>query len=473
MRSSARTFVVRSLVPGALMVVVAVLVSACGGGGAASMDDEAVTSGSWAEATAAMADGRFDEAARYFEQRVELGPDRFLISYNLGLALHGAGRYSEALQAHFVAAAYSQNRGAALFNAARTFAQMGDGERALRWLDLAVASGFDDQDGARNESDLAALHDDPRFVRILATIPVVGGRGMPADHPAYRSPWHASSERIEVRTLGGPIPGRTGGLALAPNGDLVAGDFASTVHRVSPEGARETLLVDVEGASGNVFDREGNLYQAHFSGNTLTVTTPGGETRTLIGEGLAGPVGVVFDSAGALYAANCDGQFISKWTPGGENERFSSGPLYYCPNALAVDDEDNLYVANFHDGVIVKVTPDGEATFLANIPGGGASYIVYLDGVLYVNGNKSLRVYRLTLDGELSVIAGTGERGGTDGPARQATFAKPNGLAVSPTGACLYVNDNRGDWRDGANEEGLLQESTIRVIHLDPDRACQ
>ena len=54
------------------------------------------------------------------------------------------------------------------------------------------------------------------------------------------------------------------------------------------------------------------------------------------------------------------------------------------------------------------------------------------------------RVYRISLAGEVSPFAGSGEAGAADGPAEKAQFFMPNGIAASPDGRHLYVSEYGG-----------------------------
>ena len=61
---------------------------------------------------------------------------------------------------------------------------------------------------------------------------------------------------------------------------------------------------------------------------------------------------------------------------------------------------------------------------------------------LFVVARTAHQIYRVSLDGEVELFAGSGERGHDDGPALEATFSFPNDLAFSPDGTILYVNEN-------------------------------
>jgi hypothetical protein len=43
-------------------------------------------------------------------------------------------------------------------------------------------------------------------------------------------------------------------------------------------------------------------------------------------------------------------------------------------------------------------------------------------------------IRRITPGGEVTTIAGNGKPGGRDGPALEATFDEPTGIAIGPTG---------------------------------------
>ena len=81
------------------------------------------------------------------------------------------------------------------------------------------------------------------------------------------------------------------------------------------------------------------------------------------------------------------------------------------------------------------------------IPGASGpsnGHIIYSENenLLYVASHGSHRIYKLTLEGDLTVLAGTGVRGNNDGSASDATFSRPNGLALSITEDTLFVNSS-------------------------------
>ena len=114
---------------------------------------------------------QFEEAAEKYKTLIAFDPDNALAWFNYGLSLHSAGRYREALPAHIMAAEFvnpqSNIRSAAPYNAACVYAIEGKSDDAFRWLDKAIRRGFRLQQLLRNDPDLDAIRDDPRFDAIM------------------------------------------------------------------------------------------------------------------------------------------------------------------------------------------------------------------------------------------------------------------------------------------------------------------
>lgn len=114
------------------------------------------------------------------------------------------------------------------------------------------------------------------------------------------------------------------------------------------------------------------------------------------------------------------------------------GVTFDLPTGLAADEAGNLYVADTGRGSIYRIDTTGKAVELyagMNAPMG----LCWQGNALYVAETGEHRIVKLQ-DGQLSVIAGTGEEGDEDGPALSATFASPKGVAVAPDGT-VYVAD--------------------------------
>ena len=263
----------------------------------------------------------------------------------------------------------------------------------------------------------------------------------------------------------------TGGVTVNAEGLIFVADIGpkprrggETVYQITPNGAVSVYVRGrgLKGASGNVFDEAGNLFQASFTEETISRITPDGQVSLYAEQGIVGPIGVALHPDGTLYVANCRADRIQKIALDGESTVYAKGSLFNCPNGMTIDEHGNLYVANFGDGKVLRVDTTGEVTEIAALPGGNNGHLVYYQGLLYVLDRAGHQVFAVTLDGRIQLIAGSGERGLADGPALEATFSLPNGIGISPDGRFLYINQVQG-------LVGTENDPTVvRVIELYP-----
>jgi DNA-binding beta-propeller fold protein YncE len=137
------------------------------------------------------------------------------------------------------------------------------------------------------------------------------------------------------------------------------------------------------------------------------------------------------------------------------------------PFAVAVAADGRVYVADAGDANrIRRIGPDGVVT-LAGGSGEGwrdgrrglaafhtpSGVALAADGALYVSDTGTHRVRRVSADGDVTTLAGTGAPGYADGDASAASFDGPMGLALAPDGRLLvadaYNHRIRAIHRDG------------------------
>jgi sugar lactone lactonase YvrE len=132
------------------------------------------------------------------------------------------------------------------------------------------------------------------------------------------------------------------------------------------------------------------------------------------------------------------------------------GTNFHIPTGMAVDAAGNLIVADSYNNVIRKISGNGSVTTLAGSGEEGftngtvttASFrqptgiAVGLHGEIYVADTPN-HVIRKIDAGVVSTFAGNGEFASKDGNARQASFYFPGGIAVDHQGNVL-VSDSRG-----------------------------
>lgn len=128
------------------------------------------------------------------------------------------------------------------------------------------------------------------------------------------------------------------------------------------------------------------------------------------------------------------------------------------PFAVAVGIDGTVYVADAGESNrIQKISPDGTiSTFAGGSEGfsdgvgGAASFntpsglALSSDGNLFVADTGNNRIRKITREGEVSTVAGDGTAGYADGPAAQARFNGPIGVAVDASGK-IYVADSYND----------------------------
>ena len=124
-----------------------------------------------------------------------------------------------------------------------------------------------------------------------------------------------------------------------------------------------------------------------------------------------------------------------------------------------MNENGNLLIANYTDGKIFSVSPAGVFTSIAQI-NGIIGFIEYANGYIYATGLDVNKIFKITLDGQVTVLAGTGATGQVNGPAASATFNGPNGIVASPGGDSLYISDYY------ARSLRLITGVTVGVVNI-------
>ncbi len=171
---------------------------------------------------------------------------------------------------------------------------------------------------------------------------------------------------------------------------------------------------------------------------------------------------LVFFSASTLRAQS---NYVTPYTfkaLAGENRLNESrdgtgiNALFNAPQGLAVDRSGTIYVADCNNSTIRKITSGGVVTTYAGLAGSWGwadgtgsnaffrlpkSVAVDKTGILYVAdfGNQTIR--KITSGGVVTTFAGVaGSYGSADGTGSAAQFAGPSGVAVDDAGN-VYVAD--------------------------------
>jgi sugar lactone lactonase YvrE len=288
-------------------------------------------------------------------------------------------------------------------------------------------------------------------------------------------------------------------VAVDGSGNVYVADGGDhTIRKVTPGGVATTLAGSSGQAgssdgtgSGALFlypyavavDGSGNVYVADSGNNNIRKVTPAGSVSTLAGNaGLTGsadgtgsaalfnaPKGIAVDTAGNVYVSDTDNSTLRKVTAAGvvttlagaagqtgsADGAGASARLSY-PAGLAVDSSGNVYVADFDNSTIRKVSPGGSVSTFAGSAGvsgsadgqGGAAQFNHPSGVtvdgagnVYVIDTSNQTVREISPGGSVSTLAGTPGIGGhADGTGAAARFFYPAGIASTASGT-VYIAD--------------------------------
>lgn len=302
-------------------------------------------------------------------------------------------------------------------------------------------------------------------------------------------PLYAATQSLEVKKW---IPNinASGGVTVDKEGFIYVSDFgaefspqdSTSVYKVDPEtGEVSVFATGFKGASGACFDSKGNFYQSNPHGNQVSKVSPDGEIiYDFATEGLKTPVGLVANSKDELFVCNCAEQNIMQIADDGSTSVFAESEHFACPNGLTLIENDTMVAVNFSNGKIVKISPAGEVSVLAELPtlqGGpnpvGNGHLTYAHGFLFVTSIGKGTVHKISLDGQAEHIAGKGGFVNTEGPAMDASFSKPNGIAISPDGNTLYINVSDPSWV--SNPKGLHPAHLMTITNICslPDVECK
>ena len=321
----------------------------------------------------------------------------------------------------------------------------------------------------------------PRNSRAAPEAPLAAPAGMAADNrgnlfvalPGFDVVVRLSREGTVTVAAGNGLRGLSGdgdlavnaslssptAVAVDANGSLYISDNGNTrIRRVSPDGIITTFA----------------------GGSVLRVITDGSPA---VPNRIEDPHGLAFDSAGNLFVASRSRNVVYRITPGGiitrvaglESPGDAVGTLatetqLYQPTGLAFDASGNLYICEAMR--ISRVSPLGRFRTMAGFANlatgfsgdGGAAVDAQLDhpaavavdsqGIVYIADTENHRIRRVSVDGKVSTIAGTGPAGtagggfsGDGGTATQALLSRPGSVLLDLDGNLLIADSGNNRLR--------------------------
>lgn len=228
-------------------------------------------------------------------------------------------------------------------------------------------------------------------------------------------------------------------VAVDSTGILYVADRANGVVRKVTQAGVVTTLAGTAGSFGSAdgtraaarfnmpvgiaVDTTGNLYVTDYGNHRIRMVTATGAVTTVAGS-----------SSGSANGAGAAAQF--------------NGPI-----GIAVDNGGTVYVADYGNNRIRKMTPSGDVSTLAGstsgfINGTGTAaqfkgpYGVAVDsaGVVYVADTFNNSIRKVTPSGVVTTLAGAAAAGWVDSTGTAARFNAPQDITIDSSGT-LYVAD--------------------------------
>jgi sugar lactone lactonase YvrE len=294
------------------------------------------------------------------------------------------------------------------------------------------------------------------------------------------------------------------GVALDSQGTVYVADANNhTIRKIDPTGVVTTLAGTAhlcgrdDGAGsaarfcdplGVAVDSHGIVYVADSANSLVRAIAPGGAVTTLAGSrpgsedgiGAAGrfrsPQAIAVDGSGTVYVADTSNFTIRKVTPGGvvstlaglagvsgSADGLGSTARFSDARGIAVDGAGTVYVADYSNHTIRRITAAGLVSTLAGAAGSGGSadgrgnaarfafptsITVNAAGTLFVSDAGNSTVRQVTGTGLVTTIAGLpGTSGSADGSGSAARFNSPRGIAVDAANVLVVADSDNSTIR--------------------------
>lgn len=270
----------------------------------------------------------------------------------------------------------------------------------------------------------------------------------------------------------------------------------STAEGRSTRGRRRSAVIAVGAGvlvaialvvSGVVLTRDGSSDGPDPPPTAPVGSLPGVDPQPAVEALVFDPFDVVADDNGNYYIFESSGNRVRRVDPAGTMETVAgSGPPGFSgdggdatqaeldvPVGGDMGSDGSLYIADSFNGRIRKVTPEGIITTIAGtgeatgralgLPATEATInpndvAVGPDGTVYVSDGINSRVWKFDEGGDMEVAAGSGEPGyhGDGEAATEAAFTAPSALVVDDEGT-LYISDPGASVVRSVNPEGVVE----------------
>ena len=276
------------------------------------------------------------------------------------------------------------------------------------------------------------------------------------------------------------------GLVVDANGNIYVSEYSGhKIRKITPDGVVTTFAGSSSGnnngtgtsarfnrPNGLAIDGSGNIYVADEWNHRIRKITTAGVVTTLAGSSSGfsdgtgtgaqfnSPSGIAVDGSGNLFVCDRSNHRIRKVTPAGVVTTFAgsgsalntngtgTGATFNNPTGIAIDANDNLYVTDYSNHSVRKITSAGVVTTLAGpvntsgtwgtSNGTGTSarfnypYHIVIDshGHIIVTEMNGQRLRKITTAGVVTSYVGSTTSGSVNGVGTSARFNSPRGLGI-------------------------------------------
>jgi len=242
------------------------------------------------------------------------------------------------------------------------------------------------------------------------------------------------------------------GLGFDPNGNIyVADSLSSRIRKISLSGNVTTLAPSFVAGFATpedmVVDSIGNTYVSCTNTNDLKKIDASGNVSVLASAsaGINHPQGICWDLDGDILLANMGTHQILKITTLGSVSLVAGSGVAGSLNGnaaaatfngihdLKVDFEGNVYVDDYSNKMIRKISMDGSVSTLANLSFNPFCLSVDSQGYVYVTNAGENKIMKVSPKGIITHIAGSGKTTPIqNGSVLSATFNSPHSVDINP-----------------------------------------
>jgi hypothetical protein len=225
---------------------------------------------------------------------------------------------------------------------------------------------------------------------------------------------------------------------------IAEGWDGSKIYKVEPNGSVSVFATGLNGPIDIIKRSTGYFYVSEWNQSRISQISQVGVVSPYATVS-SGPGPMALDSLENIYVTHNLGNgsgVVTKIDLGGVASILASGSLLVNPGGITFDNEENLFVANFNNGNIIKIDSANTMSLFTTVPTSGTwktGHLKYRDSCFYVSSLSGQKIFKISSLGIVSTYAGTGIAGHYNSAASISQFSNPNGITFSNNDSKLFV----------------------------------